>query len=125
MLLTLSDDASKWTTTQLCTAYYNGLSQELRDKMDSKDFDMPNLSQLTTKQAQHDALRLVRASTSASFKVLHEEEQMMKRLLQRPNGSNPQRGRVHFTNTTEDIWGHGEHEHYQPPQNAPPPPRCT
>ena len=83
MLPTLSDDArTKWTT-QLCIAYYNGLSQELKDKMDSREFDMPNLSQLTTKQAQHDALRLVRASASASFKVLHEEEQMMKRLLQR------------------------------------------
>ena len=40
MLPTLSDDArTKWTT-QLCIAYYNGLSQELKDKMDHLRMDV-------------------------------------------------------------------------------------
>lgn len=101
------------------TQYYNGLSQELKDKMDSREFDMSDLSQLTTKQAQHDALRrLVRASAVASFKVLQEEEQMMKQ-----NGGNQQRGQVHFTSTTGDTGGRDEHEHHPPQQNVPPPRR--
>lgn len=38
----LPDDASKWST-QLCTAYFNGLTEELRARMENDSFIMPSL----------------------------------------------------------------------------------
>jgi len=93
----LPDDASKWST-QLCSAYFNALTPELRVRMENDSFVMPALNQLNTKKDQIDALQIVRDKTSTAFKKLKDETDLMSSIIARSsNGQARRTGNQFFT----------------------------
>ena len=95
----LPDDASKWST-QLCSAYFNALTPELRVRMENDSFVMPALNQLNTKKDQIDALQIVRDKTSTAFKKLKDETDLISSIIAR--SSNGQARRTGNQFVTED-----------------------
>ena len=95
----LPDDSSKWST-QLCTAYFNALTPELKSRMENDGFIMPALNQLNSKKDQIDALQKVREKATSAFKKLKDETDLIKQIMAATgnNGSAAGRGRVFVTN---------------------------
>lgn len=86
----LPDDASKWST-QLCSAYFNALTPELRVRMENDSFVMPALNQLNTKKDQIDALQIVRDKTSTAFKKLKDETDLISSIIARSSNGQARR----------------------------------
>ena len=61
--------------------YSNCLPQPLQDQMEEDGFDMPDLSNQTTKTFQIQSLREVRTATAAAFKVLCKEGECLRKLF--------------------------------------------
>ena len=81
MSVSLPNKANSWTL-QLCSSFLAVLSLELSEHVTSdKTFKMPDLSTLTTKALQIDALRYVRTQAATSFRVLEKEKEKMQNLL--------------------------------------------
>ena len=95
----LLDDASKWST-QLCFAYFNELTTELRVRMVNDNFVMPALNQLNSKKDQIDALQIVRDKTSTAFKKLKDETDLISSIIARSNNGQARRTGNQFV--TED-----------------------
>lgn len=84
----LPDDASKWST-QLCSSYFNDLTDELKARTENDNFVMlPALNNFNNKKAQIDALQIVREKSSAAFKKLKDETNLMKQILSTSGGEN-------------------------------------
>ena len=96
----LPDNASKWST-QLCSAYFNALTPELRARMENDSFIMPALNQLNTKKDQIDALQIVRDKTSTAFKNLKDQTDLITSIIAR--SSNGQARRTGNQFVTEDA----------------------
>ena len=97
----LPDDATLWTTP-LCSTYFTGLDQRLRDRMLLDQFVMPRIDLLTTKSSQLAALRAVRSRAAVSYKILQDEQERMKALLSDMNQSVSRSGRSHLHVQFED-----------------------
>ena len=70
LALSLPDDASSWSI-QLCSCYLTALSKDLVDDLTSDlKLSIPDLTKLTTKALQLDALRIIRQHAVSSFKKL-------------------------------------------------------
>jgi len=82
----LPDDASKWST-QLCSAYFNELTPELRVRMENDNFVMPALNQLNSRKDQIDALQIVRDKSSTTFKKLKDETDLIPSIITRSNNA--------------------------------------
>jgi len=95
----LPDDASKWST-QLCSAYFNALTPELRVRIENDNFVMPVLNQLNSKKDQIDALQIVRDKTSTAFKKLKDEMDLISSNIARSNNGQVRRTGNQFV--TED-----------------------
>ena len=66
----LPDDATLWSI-QLCSCFLNALSKDLVDQITTEPtFKMPDLTTLTTKALQLEALRCMRQVASLSYKAL-------------------------------------------------------
>jgi len=100
----LPDDSSKWST-QLCTAYFNALTPELKSRMENDGFIMPALNQLNSKKDQIDALQKVREKATSAFKKLKDETDLIRQIMSATgnNGSATGRGRVFVTNEANDA----------------------
>jgi hypothetical protein len=59
----LPDNAAAWSII-LCRSFYDSLTQELRDRLDEDEFVLPDMTSLTSKQAQLHALRIVKEAAS-------------------------------------------------------------
>jgi len=99
----LPDDASKWST-QLCSAYFNALTEDLKAKMENDDFRMPALNNLNNKKEQIDALQIVREKSSTAYKKLNDETKLIKQIMQSSGVGAPRRTGVQFvTEAVEDF----------------------
>ena len=78
----LPDDASKWST-QLCSAFFNALTEDLRARMENDNFVMPSLNMLNFKKDQIDALQVVREKSSVAFKRLNDETTLITTIMTR------------------------------------------
>lgn len=76
----LPDDTSLWMI-QLCSTFYNTLTNDLKDRIGNEGFKMLHLSNNHTKQDEISALRRVRQSAVESYKKLTNELRMMIRFI--------------------------------------------
>ena len=92
LVVSLLVKASGWSV-QLCSCYLAALSKDLSEHIASAEstFVMPDLTTLTTKSLQMDALRNIRNHVSAGFKIINKRKNEMKALL-REMQSSCQRG---------------------------------
>ena len=82
LAVSLPVDASKWSI-QLCSCYLTALSKDLHDALTSDDkFIMPDLTKLTSKSLQLDALRKVREFATASYKTINKQKTTLQKLIQ-------------------------------------------
>ena len=71
----LPDNASTWTL-QLCSSYLSVLTSDLSEAVTSeKTFIMPDLSTLTTKASQLEALQKIRTQASTTYKEQQKEKE--------------------------------------------------
>ena len=83
--VSLPDSASSWTL-QLCSSYLSALTSDFSEAITSeKILVMPDLSILTSKSLQLDALRTVRSQASTSYHELQKEKEKMTTLLHNLN----------------------------------------
>ena len=111
----LPDDASQWST-QLCSSYFNSLTDELKARMENDNCVMPALNNLNNKKVQIDALQIVREKSSAAFKKLNDETKLIKQIMLTSGGTAPHRTGVQF------ITEAAEREHHRPPTPSAVPP---
>ena len=76
----LPDDTTLWTI-RLCSSYFNALMNDLKDRMLSNNFKLPQPHAHTTKELELTALREVREAAVHSYKKLTDELTVMSRFL--------------------------------------------
>lgn len=79
----LPENASAWSVI-LCRSFYDGLTQNLRERLDDDEFVLPDMTSLSTKRSQLQALRLVKEAASISYVKMESER---KRFLQLIGGN--------------------------------------
>ena len=80
--VSLPENARIWPI-QLCSLFLGALGTELADHVTTDDdFSMPDLSTLTTKETQLDALRYVRVRASKSYDYLKKQKDKMSKMMQ-------------------------------------------
>jgi hypothetical protein len=78
--VSLPEDAKMWPI-QLCSLFLGVLTSDLSDHVTTKSgFSMPDITTLTTKALQLDALRSIRAYASKSYESLKKQKEKMKRM---------------------------------------------
>ena len=96
----LPNDAKTWPI-QLCSVYLSALSSEISEEMTSDPtFNIPDLTTLTTKSSQLDALRSVRTCAVKVFKQMKKQDEKMSRLfrnMQSPHLHRNQHSLHHIT----------------------------
>ena len=108
----LPNDASLWTL-QLGPQYYNGLTEEIRDKMIDDGFTMPLPGANATKSSELHRLRTIRLQASTSYKRLMDNLRLVERYLS--NRSHSSRGNANFiasdfdNSGRSDIISHNQH----------------
>ena len=97
----LPDNAAAWSIT-LCRCFYDGLTQDLQDKMEDDGFILPDLTALISKQAQLQALRVIKEASLSSYLKLEAEK---KRFTQMMGNTNPSRQSIsqHFTSGQDGM----------------------
>ena len=81
LTVNLPDNATTWSI-QLCSTYFSALNKELVENMTTDTtFKMPDLTTLTSKALQLEALRSVRNQATKSFKVLKKQKDLMSKML--------------------------------------------
>ena len=97
----LPDDVKKWSI-QLCSTFFSALSKDLVEDMTAdKNFRMPDLTTLTTKALQLEALRSVRTEASKSFKSLSKQKDLMSKLLRSLHPSHSRSSNMFFGSNRE------------------------
>ena len=77
----LPDNSTTWTL-QLCLSYLAALSADLSEAITSeKSFQMPNLSILTTKALQINALRYIRTHAATKYRKLEKAKEKNDRII--------------------------------------------
>ena len=105
LTVSLPPDATKWSL-QLCSSYLAALSADLAEEVTSDEtFRMPNLTTLTTKSLQVEALRTVRRHASTGWKAISKQKEKMATMFRSMN-PNTQRG---TTMQYSDDNAHGYH----------------
>ena len=80
----LPEDTTIWTI-RLCSTYFNALMNDLKDKMLSNNFKMPQPSVVNSKAQELDDLREVREAAVTSYKKLTDDLTVMSRFLSAHN----------------------------------------
>jgi len=119
--ISLPNDATTWSI-QLCASYLSALTPELSEKITTdKEFEMPNLTTLTTKALQLDALRYMRHHASKCFNELVKQKDQMTALFRSINPSHNRGSSLNMSaiseNSGEDTT-HGELYFQQGPSLA-------
>ena len=79
--VSLPDKSSSWSL-QLCLSFLSALSADLSTRITSeKTFSMPDLTTLTTKSLQLQALRTVKTQACKSFSELSKEKEKITNLI--------------------------------------------
>ena len=85
LAVSLPANSSGWSV-QLCSCYLAALSKDLAEHVTTEStFVMPDLTKLTTKALQINALREIRQHASTSFKILNKRKDTLKELLREMN----------------------------------------
>ena len=88
LCVSLPDDASTWSI-QLCSSYLSALTKDLAENMTSEpSFKMPELTTLSTKALQIEALRLVRTCAVASYQSMLKQEDKISSLIRSLHSNN-------------------------------------
>ena len=82
LTVSLPDNSKTWPI-QLCSLFLGALTSELADHITTESsFSIPDLTTLTTKSSQLDALRSIRFYASKSFEILNKQKEKMEKIIQ-------------------------------------------
>ena len=116
----LPPTASSWSIV-LCKCYFDALIPELKEKMEENNFVMPDMTSLTGKNNQIQALRSVREAAITAYDNLQTERKRIMNLVQ--PSQNHQRQQTHNSAYYYSTNQPQEQEQYN--QFAPPDPTQT
>ena len=98
----LPQDSREWPIN-LCSTFQLGLTHDLGNTMvNDTTFKQPELTSLTTKSLQLDALRRVRAHDVVHFKRLQDQMTQISDAIRSLMGSR-HHGNIHFTNLVSNT----------------------